>query len=109
MHCIYNERVGGGTKGLILFIAPIPEATFLDNLSMCVCHRGFSSINIPSDLTEIIIRRILFILCMDPRSAPSNHALSSDARFASKYENVLARYYFRNGLKPYARTRTLAF
>ena len=40
------------TKGLILFIAPIPEATFLDNLSMCVYHRRFSSINIPSDLTE---------------------------------------------------------
>ena len=34
-------------------------------------------------------------------------ALSSDAKFASKYENVLARYYFRNGLKPYTRTRTV--
>ena len=30
----------------------IPGATFLDSLSMCVCHRRFSSINIPSDLTE---------------------------------------------------------
>ena len=48
MHCVV-----GGTNGLILFIAPIPEATFfIDNLSMCVCHRRFSSINIPSDLKE---------------------------------------------------------
>ena len=46
-------RVGVGTKSLILLIAPIPEATFLDNLSMCVCHRRFSSINIPSDFTEV--------------------------------------------------------
>ena len=39
-------------EGLILIIAPIPEVTFLDNLSMRVCHRRFSSINIQSDLTE---------------------------------------------------------
>ena len=32
-------------------IAPIPEAIFFDNLSMCACHRRFSSIDIPSDLT----------------------------------------------------------
>ena len=44
--------MGGGTNGLILFIAPIPEATFLENVSMCVYHRRFSSINIPSDLIE---------------------------------------------------------
>ena len=46
-------RVGVGTKSLILLIAPIPEVIFLDNLSMCVCHRRFSSINIPSDFTEV--------------------------------------------------------
>ena len=40
-------------KSLILLIAPIPEAIFLDNLSMCVCHRRFSSINTPSDFTEV--------------------------------------------------------
>ena len=45
--------VGVGIKSLILLIAPIPEAIFLDNLSMCVCHRRFSSINIPSDFTEV--------------------------------------------------------
>ena len=44
--------MGGRTNGRILFIAPIPEATFLDHLSICVCHRRFSSINIPSDLTK---------------------------------------------------------
>ena len=36
-----------------LLIAPIPEAIYLDNLSMCVCHRRFSSINIPSDFIEV--------------------------------------------------------
>ena len=46
-------RVGVGRKSLILLIAPILEAIFLDNLSMCVCHRRFSSINIPSDFTEV--------------------------------------------------------
>ena len=30
----------------------IPEAIFLDNLSICVCHRRFSSINNPSDFAE---------------------------------------------------------
>ena len=38
---------------LILLIAPIPETIFLYNLSMRVCHRRFSSINIPSDFTEV--------------------------------------------------------
>ena len=52
MHCIYNEEWLEGQTVLILFIAPIPEATFLDNLSMCVCHRRLSSINVPSDLTQ---------------------------------------------------------
>ena len=28
------------------------EHSLVDNLSMCVCHRRFSSINIPSHLTE---------------------------------------------------------
>ena len=47
-------RVGVGRKSLILFmIAPIPEAIFLDNLSMRVCHRRFSSMNIASDFTEV--------------------------------------------------------
>ena len=46
-------RVGVGRKSLILLIAPILEAIFLDNLSMCVCHRRFSSINIASDFTEV--------------------------------------------------------
>ena len=50
--CI-QRRVGVGTKSLILLIAPIPEVIFLDNLSMCVCHSRFSSINIPSDFTEV--------------------------------------------------------
>ena len=34
-------------------MAPIREAIFLDNLPMCVCHRRFSSTNIPSDFTEV--------------------------------------------------------
>ena len=46
-------RVGVGTKSLILLMAPIPEAIFLDNLSMCVCHRRFSSTYIPSDFTKV--------------------------------------------------------
>ena len=46
-------RVGVGRKSLILLIAPIPEAIFLDNLSMCVCHCRLSSINIASDFTEV--------------------------------------------------------
>ena len=46
-------RVGVGRKSLILLIAPIPEAIFLDNLSMRVCHRRFSSMNIASDFTEV--------------------------------------------------------
>ena len=70
MRALYIQwRVGVGTKSLILLTAPIPEAIFSDNLSMCVCHRRFSSINIPSDFTlvtfsesecvdEIIIHRI---------------------------------------------------
>ena len=54
MRALYIQwRVGVGTKSLILLIAPIPEAIFLDNVAMCVCHRGFSSINIPSDFTEL--------------------------------------------------------
>ena len=37
MRALYIQwRVGVGTKSLILLIAPIPEAIFLDNLSMCV-------------------------------------------------------------------------
>ena len=32
-------KVGVGTKSLILLTAPIPEAIFLDNLSMSVCRR----------------------------------------------------------------------
>ena len=50
--CI-QRRVSVGTKSLILLIAPIPEVIFLDNLSMCVCQGRFSSINIPSDFTEV--------------------------------------------------------
>ena len=51
MRALYIQwRVGVGTKSLI---APVPEAIFLDNLSMYVCHRRFSSINIPSDFTEV--------------------------------------------------------
>lgn len=46
-----------GQIGLALFIAPIPKAIFLDNLSMCVCYRRFSSINNPSDLTEETFNR----------------------------------------------------
>ena len=46
-------RVGVGRKSLILLITPIPEAIFLDNLSMRVCHRRFSSMNIASDFTEV--------------------------------------------------------
>ena len=54
MRALYIQwRVGVGTKSLILLIAPIPEAIFLDNLSMCVFHRRFSSINIPIDFTEV--------------------------------------------------------
>ena len=54
MRALYVQwRVEVGTKSLILLIAPIPEAIFLDNLSMCVCHRRFSSINIASDFTEV--------------------------------------------------------
>ena len=54
MRALYIQwRVGDGTKSLIVLIAPIPEAIFLDNLSMCVCHRRFSSINTPSDFTEV--------------------------------------------------------
>ena len=52
MRALYIQwRVGVGTKYLILLIAP--EGNVLDNLSMCACHRRFSSINIPSDFTEV--------------------------------------------------------
>ena len=54
MRALYIQwRVGVGTKSLILLIAPVPKAIFLDNLSMCVYHCRFSSINIPSDFTEV--------------------------------------------------------
>ena len=54
MRALYIQwRVGVGTKSLILLIAPMPEAIFLNNLSMCVCHHRFSSITIPSDFTEV--------------------------------------------------------
>ena len=54
MRALYIQwRVGVGIKSLILLMAPIPEAIFLDNLAMCVCHRRFSSTNIPSDFTEV--------------------------------------------------------
>ena len=54
MRALYIQwRVRVGTKSLILLIASIPDAIFLDNLSMCVCHRRFSSTNIPSDFTEV--------------------------------------------------------
>ena len=53
MRALYIQwRVGVETKSLILLIALIPEA-ILDNLSMCVCQHRFSSINIPSDFTEV--------------------------------------------------------
>ena len=54
MRALYIQwGVGVGTNSLILLIAPIPEAIFLDNLSMCVCHCQFLSINIPSDFTKV--------------------------------------------------------
>ena len=54
MRALYIQwRVGDGTNSLIVLIPPIPEAIFLDNLSMSVCHRRFLSINIPSDFTEV--------------------------------------------------------
>ena len=54
MRALYIQWRGGvGRKSLILLIAPVSEATFLENLSMCVCHRRFSSINIPNDFTEL--------------------------------------------------------
>ena len=54
MRALYIQwRVGVGTKSLILLIASIQEAIFLDNLLMFVCHRRFSTINIPSDFTEV--------------------------------------------------------
>ena len=54
MRALYIQwRVGVGKKSLILLIAPIPETIVFDNLSMCVCQRRFSSINIPSDFTEL--------------------------------------------------------
>ena len=54
MRALYTQwRVGNGLTPLLLLIAPIPEAIFLDNLSKCVCHRRFSSIYIPSDFTEV--------------------------------------------------------
>ena len=54
MRALYIQwRVGVRTKSLILLIAPVPEAIFLDNLSMCVYHCRFSSINIRSDFTEV--------------------------------------------------------
>ena len=54
MRALYTQwRAGNGLTPLLLLIAPIPEAIFLDNLSKCVCHRRFSSIYIPSDFTEV--------------------------------------------------------
>ena len=55
MRTLYIQyRVGVGTKSLILLSAPIPEAIFLDIIiDMCVCNRRFSSIDIPSDFTEV--------------------------------------------------------
>ena len=54
MRVLYIQwRVGVETKTVILLIAPIPEVIFLNNLSMCICYRRFSSIIIPSDFTEV--------------------------------------------------------
>ena len=54
MRALYIQWRGSvGRKSLILLIAPVPDAIFLDKLSMCVCHRRFASINIPSDFTEL--------------------------------------------------------
>ena len=47
---VYTMESRRWTKSLILLIAPIPEAIFLVNSSMC---RRFPSINIPSDFTEV--------------------------------------------------------
>ena len=85
MRALYIQwRVGVGTKSLILLIAPIPEAIYLDNLSMCVSHRRFSSINIPSDFIEITFSigtlsiessgwfdKVLNQFCLDPISINS--------------------------------------
>ena len=55
MRALYIQyRVGVGKKSLILLSAPILEAIFLDIIiDMCVCNRRFSSIDIPSDFTEV--------------------------------------------------------
>ena len=54
MKALYIQwRVGVGTISLILLIVPMPEAIFFDTLSMCVCHRTFSSINIPRDFAVV--------------------------------------------------------
>ena len=42
--------ISGETKGLIRSIEPMPEAIFLDSLSIWLCHAMFSSIRITSDL-----------------------------------------------------------
>ena len=66
MRALYIQwRVGVGTKSLILLIASIPEAIFLDNLSMFVCHRRFSTINIPSDFTEVNCSRSIGTLSIE--------------------------------------------
>ena len=54
MRALYIQwRIDVGTKSLIILIAPVSETIFLDNLSIYVCHRRFSAIQIPSDFTSV--------------------------------------------------------
>ena len=43
----------GGTNGLLRFNAPMPEAIFFANFSICTFHDKFSSIKIPMDFVKV--------------------------------------------------------
>ena len=50
-----ERRVAGGRNGLILSMAPMPEAIFSVILSICLCHIKFPSINIPRNLVVDLV------------------------------------------------------
>ena len=65
MRALYIQlREGVETKYLIFLIAPIPEAIFLFIDDRLICHCRFSSINTPSDFTEVTSSSGTFSMCL---------------------------------------------
>jgi len=48
-----HRSVLNGTKGRLLFKTPMPEAVFLEILSICTFQVEFSSIYAPRDLVDL--------------------------------------------------------